>query len=115
MTIYGNRDFGYGGGDADLPAPPLGEEAHHTSALDELLGRTPAPAAPSQHRRVLIRVQGGDEIVVGQAGDRDEAVRIARNLVREVEEAAARHEWPEIDGRFLRPGAIVSIDVQRAE
>jgi hypothetical protein len=64
---------------------------------------------------VLIRVQGGDEIVVGEAGDRDEAVQMARDLVREVEEAAERHEWPEIGGRFLRPGAIISIDVQRAE
>ena len=114
MTTYGNRDFGDGGMPDDVP-DPLPGGPREPSALDELLGRTSPAQAPSQHRRVLIRVQGGDEIVVGQAGDRDEAVRMARDLVREVEDAAARHEWPEIDGRFLRPGAIVSIDVQRAE
>jgi hypothetical protein len=111
MTVY----EGPGSGSADLPDGPPAGGTRETSALDELLGRSTPPPATSHSRRVLIRIQGGDEIVVGRAGDRDEAVRIARDLVREVEEAAARHEWPEIDGRFLRPGAIVSIDVQRAE
>jgi hypothetical protein len=35
--------------------------------------------------------------------------------VQHIEQAASRGEWPQIDERFIRPGAIVSIDVQRSE
>jgi hypothetical protein len=36
-------------------------------------------------------------------------------MVRHIEAASARGEWPQIDERFVRPGAIVSVDVQRGE
>ena len=42
-------------------------------------------------------------------------MRIAREMVQHIEQAATNGEWPQIDERFIRPGAIVSIDVQRAE
>jgi hypothetical protein len=35
-------------------------------------------------------------------------------MVRTIESAEAAGEWPLVEDRFLRPGAIVSIDVQRA-
>jgi hypothetical protein len=35
-------------------------------------------------------------------------------MIRLIDEAEARGEWPELAERFIRPGAIVSIDVQRA-
>lgn len=111
--IFGNRDFGFERARDERAG--AADERRGARALDEMLARSVPPSAPAHHRRVLIRVQGGEEIVVGEAHDRDEAVQMARDLVREVEEAAARSEWPEIDGRFVRPGAIVSIDVQRAE
>ena len=35
-------------------------------------------------------------------------------MIGAIEEAQARGEWPLVEDRFIRPGAIVSIDVQRA-
>ena len=36
-------------------------------------------------------------------------------MVQHIEQAAAKGEWPQVDERFIRPGAIVSIDVQRPD
>ena len=64
---------------------------------------------------MILRVHGDESIVVGSAEGRDNAVQIARDMVQHIEQAAAKGEWPQIDERFIRPGAIVSIDVQRPE
>ncbi len=79
---------------ADPPAPPW------TSASDT--------------RRVVLRVHGAEEIELGRADGREPAVRLAREMIGAIEEAQARGEWPLVEDRFIRPGAIVSIDVQRA-
>ena len=44
--------------------------------------------------------------LVGNAEGRDNAVVIARNMVQHIEQAAAKGEWPQIEERFIRPGAI---------
>ncbi len=110
MDIFGNRDSAYGSNAAGpLPSLPDFEEV------------TSAPARSSRSfgavdtRRVILRVNGDDDIVVGSADGRDNAVQIARNMVLHIEQASTKGEWPQIDERFIRPGAIVSIDVQRAE
>jgi hypothetical protein len=69
----------------------------------------------ADERRILLRVHGGEDIVVGLAGDRDEGVQLARRMMRLIDDAESHGEWPELDDRFIRPGAIVSIDVQRAD
>jgi hypothetical protein len=109
MTIFGNRDSGTYG-----MLPTAG--ALPTADVDV------APPATSMRgfgapdlRRVILRVHGDDPIVVGSAEGRDNAVRIAREMVQHIEQAATKGEWPQIDERFIRPGAIVSIDVQRSE
>jgi GGDEF domain-containing protein len=107
MTIFGNRDSSYGNA-------PLAE------ATDRPLDLAP-PAASSRafgaidNRRIILRVHGDEQIVVGKAEGRENAVRIAREMVQHIEQAATNGEWPQIDERFIRPGAIVSIDVQREE
>ena len=81
-------------------------------------GALPLPSSPdsvSDVRRVILRVTGADDIVVGSAEGRESAVQIARNMVLHIEQASTKGEWPQIDERFIRPGAIVSIDVQRPE
>jgi hypothetical protein len=108
MTIFGNRDSGYG-------RSTIAGSAATTHA------GTAAPATSMREfgspdsRRVILRVHGDDPIVVGKAEGRDNAVRIAREMVQHIEQAATKGEWPQIDERFIRPGAIVSIDVQRTE
>jgi len=109
MEIFGNRDSGYGSSPATGVLPLLPD-----------LEETPAAASARSFgapdtRRVILRVNGDDDIVVGSAEGRDNAVQIARNMVLHIEQASTRGEWPQIDERFIRPGAIVSIDVQRTE
>lgn len=107
MTIFGNRDSGYGSSPAvaAVPAP---------ESLDQPAASTRAFGAPDT-RRVILRVHGDENILVGNVEGRDNAVRVARNMVQHIEQAAAKGEWPQIEERFIRPGAIVSIDVQRSE
>lgn len=84
--------------------------------LDDLSGlKADVGELTADARRVLLRVQGGDDIVVGTAEGRDEGVRLARGVIRLIDEAEARGDWPELGGRFIRPGSIVSVDVQRID
>ena len=65
-------------------------------------------------RRVVVRMHGGEDLELGRVEGRDAAVQMARDMVRAIENAEGVGEWPLIGDRFVRPGAIVSIDVQRA-
>ena len=110
MTIFGNRDSGYGTspGAGVLPSvPDLPDFAPPATSTRGFGAR--------DTRRVIIRIHGDDDIVVGNAEGRDNAVQLARDMVLHIEQAATKGEWPQIDERFIRPGAIVSIDVQRSE
>jgi hypothetical protein len=111
MTIFGNRDSGYGG------LPPAERESIPIAVEDVEKGPPAQPqrAFGADNRRVVLRVHGGDDIVVGLAEGREPAVQIARDMVLHIEQASSRGEWPQVDERFIRPGAIVSIDVQRPE
>jgi len=108
MTIFGNRDSSYGSSApvADVVPLPAGTATPMTSARE---------FGAADNRRVILRLHGDESIVVGSAEGRDNAVQIAREMVQHIEQAATSGEWPQIDERFIRPGAIVSIDVQRSE
>jgi len=107
MTIFGNRDSGYG-------SSPVTDAVAAPEGLDPPATSTREFGAPDT-RRVILRVHGDENILVGDAEGRDNAVLIARNMVQHIEQAAAKGEWPQIEERFIRPGAIVSIDVQRPD
>jgi hypothetical protein len=107
MTIFGNRDSGYG-------SSPVAEAVTAPESHDRPVTSTRSFGAPDP-RRVILRVHGDENILVGNAEGRDSAVVIARNMVQHIEQAAAKGEWPQIEERFIRPGAIVSVDVQRPE
>jgi hypothetical protein len=62
-------------------------------------------------RRLVIRMLGGEELELGTFDDRDDAVEAAQELIARFSSAEASGEWPEVDGRFLRPAAIASVDV----
>lgn len=70
---------------------------------------------PTGGRRVVLRLLGGDEIELGSFDDREEAMEAAAEIVALLAAAEASSDWPEIEGRFLRPGSIASIDVLAAE
>jgi hypothetical protein len=107
MTVFGNRDSGNGASSALAALPEtVGQNAIATSVR---------PFGAVDMRRIVLRVHGDENIVVGSAEGREGAVRLAREMVQHIELAATNGEWPQIDERFIRPGAIVSVDVQRAD
>ena len=110
MTIFGNRDSSYGMSPM-AGAFPSADVGHSFAAPVTSMRAFGAPDI----RRIVLRVNGDEPIVVGSAEGRENAVRIAREMVQHIEQAATSGEWPQIDERFIRPGAIVSIDVQREE
>ena len=67
--------------------------------------------AVAEVRRLVVRLLGGDEIELGSFDERDDAMEAAQDLVARFSSAEASGEWPEVDGRFLRPGSVASIDV----
>ena len=79
---------------------------------------TPAeikPAATAETRRVVLRLLGGEQLELAAYSDRDEAVTAARELMTRFSAAEAAGEWPELEGRFVRPGSVASIDVLSSE
>lgn len=121
MTIFGNRDSGYGRTPDSNPmagALPSLESPDSLESPEPEVGESSGPTrafGARDTRRVILRIHGDDNILVGSAEERESAVQIARDMVRHIEQASTKGEWPQIDERFIRPGAIVSIDVQRSE
>ncbi|HUH14930.1 MAG TPA: hypothetical protein VML35_03495 [Gaiellaceae bacterium] len=90
---------------AAVAAPPAQEPVEEPH--EELL----PPAADAGARRIVVRLLGGEEIELGVHEGRDAAVAAAEEVVALVAAAEAAGEWPELEGRFLRPASIASIDV----
>jgi hypothetical protein len=68
----------------------------------------PAPARTDVAARVLVRLENGERIEVGRFNGFEAAKQRAGELMREFRQSS---EWPFLSGRFVRPDAIVSIDV----
>jgi hypothetical protein len=79
-----------------LPAPP------------SLVEALPVETAAA---RLVVRMLGGEELELGTFGDRNGAIEAAKELVGRFTTAEDSGDWPEMDGRFLRPGSVASIDV----
>jgi hypothetical protein len=65
--------------------------------------------APSELRRVVVRMNDGEVLQIGTAPNRYSALVLARTIIAEIEEP--RGEWPLVGERLLRPESIVSVDV----
>jgi len=77
-----------------------------------LAERTAAsPAAVPATRRIVLTLLGGDRLELAAYADRNEAVTAARELMTQFATAEETGEWPELDGRFIRPASVASIDV----
>jgi hypothetical protein len=66
-------------------------------------------------RRVVVRLVGEDEVEVGRTQGREAAVELAREVSERIRAANAAGVWPQVEGRHLRPDAIVSVDIRRVE
>jgi len=61
---------------------------------------------------VVLRLADGERIDVGSFGSSDDATAHARGVVEQI---SAQSGWPFFEGRFLRPEAIVSVDLVAPE
>lgn len=107
------------GGDSGPPVgpqtigrPPSGFEAPPIPLLPfpRAVAVASAPAE-TEMRRLVVRLLGGDEVELGSFDKRGDAMEAAQELVARFSSAEAAGEWPEVEGRFLRPGSVASIDV----
>jgi type II secretion system (T2SS) protein E len=91
-------------------APELAPEPEPVATSYDV-PESPAPAEEVEGaHRVVVRLSNGERVEVARAEDRAEAERHARTFIRGL---AGRElsDWPSVGGRFLRPDAIVSVDV----
>jgi hypothetical protein len=91
--------------------------AEHASAATATATATAVAPAPDtvETRRVVLRLLGGEQLELAAYTDRDNAVAAARELMTRFSSAESAGEWPELDGRFIRPGSVASIDVLSSE
>ncbi|MDQ2983954.1 MAG: hypothetical protein M3R70_08550 [Actinomycetota bacterium] len=68
------------------------------------------PEAPTKPFYVLIHLQNGERILIGEAEGAQRAEALARDVVAEVTRSGA-DKWPFYASRFIRPETIVSVDV----
>lgn len=95
-----------------LPPPPAPLAAFEPPpvALQAL------PVAVEQtEARLVVRMLGGEELELDTFDDRDAAIDAAKALVARFGAAEHSGDWPELNGRFLRPASVASIEVLVAE
>jgi hypothetical protein len=73
---------------------------------------TPPPAAaPGAAYRVSIRLTSGERMTVAECEDIGEAKGYAKALTKQLGSTDG-DDWPFVNGRFLKPDTIVSVDVE---
>jgi hypothetical protein len=74
---------------------------------------SPEPSVTGTVVHVVVRLLDGDRVVAGTLPDADAARRSAEEVVRGFTQDDGR--WPLVQGRYLRPGAVISIDLVEEE
>jgi hypothetical protein len=70
------------------------------------------PETPAPAYRVTVKLSNDEPFVVAECADLDEAKEQAQTVIRQLAEAPAG-DWPFVNGRFLKPDSIVSVDVEK--
>jgi hypothetical protein len=103
-------------------APPVPLKPFAEMAAEVAASAPPAPASEEPDdlppaagaRRLVVRLLGGEELDLGAYDGRDAAVTAAQDLIARFAAAETAGDWPEVEGRFIRPGSVASIDVLTA-
>ena len=97
---------------ASLPEPVASEPEPVVKITLEppasALAETPATVHPRVKAVVWLRLSSGERVSAGEFDSRETAERRARELMVAVD---APGSWPCVDGRYIKPDAVVSIDV----
>jgi hypothetical protein len=100
----------------DAAPPPAAEPTPQVPAEPEpVVAPEPAPVlVPTRRFNVAIRLVDGEFVDVTTVDDEDAAHGCAREVVADLSRPRDG-DWPFYGGRFLRPDAIVSVDVVEEE
>ncbi len=90
------------------PAPPTTPFPPAATEPDPAPAAEPAPAEPSAPWRMTIRLTNGEHVEAGDFPDEASAKLEAKTIMSQVAEA---DDWPFVNGRFLKPDTIVSVDI----
>jgi hypothetical protein len=97
---------------APEPQAALESQAPEPQVALEPPARPVPPAAPKpgavSKASVFVRLTSGERISGGQFESQEAAEQRARELMIAID---AGGDWPRVDGRFIKPDAVVSIDV----
>jgi hypothetical protein len=93
------------------PAEPLAPQAVEPAAP---AGPSPEAAGETAGYLVALRLSNGERVEVAKAATHAEATEHARAFIRSLAEVDASG-WPLVGGRFIRPDAIVSVDISERD
>jgi hypothetical protein len=100
---------------APLATEPVAEQSLPQSngqVHEDFEDDTPPPAAaPQAAYRVSIRLTSGERMTVAECEDIGEAKGYAKALTKQLGSTDS-DDWPFVNGRFLKPDTIVSVDVE---
>jgi hypothetical protein len=100
--------------EADAPAPeapaPVEDAPAPVEHAPAPVAEAPAPAAGGAFR-VSIRLTSGEKMTVAECPDIGEAKGYAKAMTKQLA-ATDPDDWPFVNGRFLKPDTIVSVDVE---
>jgi hypothetical protein len=102
---------------SNFEAPPVPLRSFESILAERTATAAAQATAPDTvgTRRVVLRLLGGEQLELAAYGERDEAVAAARELMTRFSSAESEGQWPELDGRFIRPASVASIDVLSTE
>jgi hypothetical protein len=84
-----------------------------TPMTNELHMGSKEPAVVGDVVNVVVRLADGDRVLAGTFADPDQAHELAKELQNGF--GNADEIWPLVEGRYLRPQAVISIDLVTEE
>jgi hypothetical protein len=97
----------------DEPGGKTAPTAKHSAMASEFKMGSKQPAVVGDVVHVVVRLVDGDRVLAGSFSDAEEAHRTAKELQSNFAESVT--VWPLMEGRYLRPQAVVSIDLVEEE
>jgi hypothetical protein len=97
----------------DDPIGERGQTGAATPAANQLTMSSKEPAVVGDVVHVVVRLTDGDRVLAGTFPDADQAHDLAKELQSSFGQSDTT--WPLVDDRYLRPQAVVSIDLVEEE
>jgi hypothetical protein len=97
----------------DDPTGIGGQTGATTPTANDLKVTSKEPAVVGDVVHVVVRLTDGDRVLAGTFPDPEQAHDVAKELQSSFGQSDTL--WPLVDGRYLRPQAVVSIDLVEEE